>query len=413
MDEVEGGGRIASLFEDAGVAVLAEAGLTATWAELLGGHPVLEQVAGSGAGAALLVALRDSHASRGELRAAVAMTRAVVSLLVERVGTTHPDVYAELGALGSLARRAGRPDQAGVLLRQAWAGLVGDDPRRLIVGHHLAALLAAEGQRQDAEDVLMVCHGVARRCRPDLAWSHAAAIGRLRLQGGDPEAARPWLESVWEEGPQAARHAVGEALARVRLAAGELEAAVPVLRWLFETAPPGESAARHGYALAVALEQAGHREEAARQMHAAITWTRAAVEHPELPVRLTGASRLAVSRGRLEEAEGLLLEALEVERRRHGDGSARVGRLHAALGRFLAGCGRHREALGWFEVALGDALEGPDEVRAAEGWVDAGLAVAAHDPSVREHVALGGAELVRTVLGPDHPLAHRLRAAPR
>jgi tetratricopeptide (TPR) repeat protein len=70
-------------------------------------------------------------------------------------------------------------------------------------------------------------------------------------------------------------------------------------------------------------------------------------------VWLALAARVMASRGRADEAERLLIEAMEVDRRAHGPASVEVAQRQAAIGRFVLRQGRVEDALGWLETAVG------------------------------------------------------------
>ena len=104
-----------------------------------------------------------------------------------------------------------------------------------------------------------------------------------------------------------------------------------------------------------------------RAVEASLRWTReqervGGVVHPALPDRLAEWAQIQVARRRADEAEGLLLEAADVERRLSGEGSLAVAVRYLELGRFMMRLGRMDEALGWVDPAaslhrthLGDA----------------------------------------------------------
>jgi hypothetical protein len=73
--------------------------------------------------------------------------------------------------------------------------------------------------------------------------------------------------------------------------------------------------------------------------------------HPNLASRLSTYAGMQLRKGRVGEAEGLLMEALEAERRLFGDSSVDVASRYATLGYFYARQGRTAEAMGWLDPA--------------------------------------------------------------
>jgi tetratricopeptide (TPR) repeat protein len=108
--------------------------------------------------------------------------------------------------------------------------------------------------------------------------------------------------------------------------------------------------------LGIALDRTGAKEEGWRLVEESVRSTRAMGEgenlpHRQLANRLTTYASMQLSKRRVGEAEGVMMEALEAERRLFGDSSIEVASRYAALGYFYAQLGRTGEAMGWLDPA--------------------------------------------------------------
>lgn len=368
---------IAALFEDEGRSVLDEGELGESWRDALQ-HvpPELLDVPPEDAGRVQLGRLRDFWSRLDDLRPALAATRGLLDVQVTRHGPEHPDALVELGALGALVQRAGRADEGAAMLERAFDGLRsaagGSDLRLAVVSSNLGLHYVRAGRAEDAERVLGTAYRIRSVQAPETAGLAAAQLGELRMRAGRLADALPllreaWQRSVEQQGPDhprtAARaHVLGALYARL----GRHSDAARLLRTAWEAARgDSERAAGAAMELGVALCQSGAEEEGLRRVEEAIRWTREASRaepHPTLPARLTAYAQLQLQRGRPGEAEGILLEALEAEKRLNGDDSPQVADRYAVLGNFCARSGRGPEALGWLDAAasllrtaLGDA----------------------------------------------------------
>ncbi len=366
MDTVEAALRLTSLLGPEAERLAREAGLSG-WAEGLRGVPNLSEppnLALPGLGVAL--AAREHWSKAGALAPAAALTRGLVAALADRLGDRHVDVLAEIGVLGTLALRAGRTDRAVELLRDAWEGLVeaGAVDRLPPLARWLAEALEAEARAVEADRVLDVTLGLVAG-RP-AAPAVALLLAEARLRRGDPRRAAAVADAAWQASPRPSP-ALSRQVGRLLLAAGEPARALPALRALVAGARAEEPRAEALALLVQALDGAGMRDEATRTLDPALGAARRA-GGAALPGRLAAAAPLLASRGRVADAEALLTEALEAERRVGPDDGAGVARRLVALGRFLARQGRGDEAAGFLEAGVGMLRRAgdADEVLAAQ-----------------------------------------------
>lgn len=418
---------LSSMFPDQGRALLGDAGLDG-WPQALRGLPPaaidVRRFDPDVAGEVLLSRCRDAHVGRGELRPALAFTRALLRRRVGRLGDRHPDTLAELGALGALLDQAGHTDEGGPMLERARLGLEAAGARDLrlaVVAGNLGLHYLRTGRDTDAERALELALRLRREQAPQTSGQVAAQLGELKLRLEKTDAAVPLLQEAFSRyrdayGPQDPRTvARARTLATVLVALGRGGEALPVLR-VIHAAPQADpdQRARTAFQLAMALEDAGEREEAWRVAVQALAITRAAGDpHPELATRLTALARMARARGHLHDADGWLLEAYEAERRLHGDDSWQAAVASANLGHHCAQLGRTAEALGWLEsgaLVLRGTLgrEHPHTIVAVEMLVDlwrgeAEKAFARRDARSARPLLDRARELAIDVLGREHP----------
>ncbi len=432
MDPTAATRLVEALFVDGGAQLFTDTGLQGWWTDVLAAMPADWRVVhGSEVqqGETLLVNLREHLQGLGNLRAAYALTRELVRLRTLRLGPEHPDALMEVAALGALLDRANRLEEAGTFLERAYDGLSrvsgGRDPRlavtcQLFALHQLrrSAPLRAEKLLEQALDIL-------RESAPNQTGYVAAQLGELKVRRGETEEALPFLWEAWKRYGEAYGVTDPRTVARGRTIAvilgslGRDAEAIPVLRGLYDASVVGgdaESRASIAFQLGAALESVGAIEEATRLVDESVRWTRASSTddepHPELAARITVWSRMMLNRGRPVEAEGLLLEALELERWQHGEESPEVALRYAQLGHLVAQAGRRDEALGWLEPAakllrssLGD--EAWQTKFAVEQLVDLWIAVAKDLVKERDRIAardvlMPARHIAATVLGPRH-----------
>lgn len=435
---------IEALFEDGGRAILAEGGLGGSWSEALAHVPATvvdpPRAAEPGAdpvGLRALVRLREFWSQQHDLQPALASTRALVRWYAEHRGADHPDTVVELSTFGGLAMRAGRVAEGGQIVEKAWNQLEGrlkeDDLRLAVVAANAARQFVETGRLEESARALTLAHRIRTRLAPETTGIVAAQLGEVLGMLGRGDQAHPLLV----EAVQRYRAVYGSdhpsTIARIRqLAAaeqarGRFALAIPLWRealaHLVESGDD-EGRAAVGFELGIALEQMGQRAEALRMLEESVRLTREIGERtgemdPELPLRLSAYAQAEIARGAIGEAEGLLREALEAERRLSGDSSPEVAGRYALLGAFVAQAGRIDEAIGWLDTAasllrasLGD---GHPRTRATvETLVSllmqrAAAAIATRD---REYagVALGRAfELAGPVLGHIHEKTRKVR----
>lgn len=386
---------VAALFEDGGGEVL-RAARVPSWEAWCATLPEAARAkAGAHAVPGLLIAfaLRDGARSGGDLaslRAAAALTRALVQTLGDRLGDDHPDVLAELGALGVLAGRAGRPDDAVTLLEEAWTGLRahGLDGRAVRVGAALAGERIgrdAPGDAVRATEVLDLC--LAAWSRPD----------RLRLQlldrrlhvaweADDLDGAAAASEEAWALAVAgglrgAARVALATRRAAVLGRQGRHGEAADLIEGVLAAAPTAEEVPLRATRLRH-LDAAGRAHAVWRELDVLLRWARgpAGVGAVEAVLEVQRiAAGLYTRHGRLDEAEAVLREELEVRAHRvpdPGDPLQGPPTAQARLGRLLLARGRVEEAIGWLESAV--AFLGPVERARPDGAPAGEGAEAAH-----------------------------------
>ncbi len=361
--------RLVAYLPDGGASLLAESGFSEGWSSVLSEvHPdwlAVDHADEHQQADLLLVYLREYYSQIGELRVAIAITRALVKSRLAEFGEEHPESLVELGMLGALADRAGRAADATQMLEQAYNGLRsiagGRDLRLAAVASNLGLHCLRIGQYQRGEQLLEQAFRIQQDLAPETTGALAAQIGELLIRRQRPEEALPYLDEAWQRYVDDFGVSDRRTVARARTLAATLNMlgrgaeSIPVLRVVLDAAiaeGDGEQRATVSFQLANALEAAGQREESIRLMNECIRWTRQNGDpHPDLPERLNVLSNMVLSRKRPEEAEGMLREALEAELRLHGEGSTEAAIRYAHLGFLCADQGRRDEAIGWLEPA--------------------------------------------------------------
>ncbi len=395
-----------------------------------------ELLDGDAPGTAVLARLREFWSHQGDLRPAIAATRALLRWNAEQHGSEHPDTLVELSALGALAMRAGRAEEGGGLVERAWEGVRGQlgegDVRLAVVAQNAARFLAQSERWAEADDALNLALRIRQKATPDalgmLSAQRAEVLVRLaRHSEAIPllQQALEWYEHTFgDEHPttSARARALGDALAQV----GRTREALPHWRRVhrfFVASGDGEARAAVAHDLGAALESLDERAEALRMLEDSVRWTREAGElgrpHPALPARVTVFASAELRRGRVAVAEGLLREAVEAERALSGDRSVVVGERYAALGAFVARTGRVDEALGWLDTATsllrtGAGDNDPRTRQVADSLVGLLLVRAEHALQGKDRqlaaVALARAwEVAAPVLGFVHEKTRRVR----
>lgn len=360
---------IAELFDDEGVAVLGAGGTFVTWEQALAGLPdALFAVPSRTPGITLLTLARDLWSRQGHVRMATATTEGLVEVLTEELGEDHPEVLVHLGALGVLQQRGGHAE-GHHLLEDAFAGLRsqvgGRDLRLAVVAQNLGLSYARQGRFADAEVPLSTALRIRQAEAPSTVALVAGQLGEVLLRLEKVTAGIDTLEVAWlaeldhkgERHPDTLRRMLQ--LARAQTTAGQYRRAVPLWRTLDEVAQESghrERMAEIGFELGKALLKVHKREEGTRRMRDALRWTReasdaAGQDHPALATRLTDWANLEIENRRPIDAEGLLREAVDVQRRISGDNSPETARRQASLGTLLARLGRVDEALGYLDSA--------------------------------------------------------------
>ena len=431
--------QLRSLWVDEGADVLSRAGLTPDWGAVLAPIPDVMLAAPSGPedpGEVLLARMRDLFVQAGHARIGLVLGEELVQVKMDRYGET------DRGALMALARLGGMYDDhemhgdAREALETAMAGLSTDQPTldQAMVSEALARHYRATDEPHLAERCLSRAVRLLRIVAPDKLGLVAAQLAELQIEDERDEEAVPNLELAWRtlERVQGADHPqtldraslLGPLLNRLDRHEDAVEVMRPLWRHMARSEDLEERAAV-AYEFGRALDATGVREEAHRLIEIAVRWSRSAEDedglpHPTLPTRLATWARLAEERGRPDEAEGILLEAMEAERNLFGPGSPEVGLRHAAIGDLYYRMGRLDDAVGWFDAGvsllrseLGDQHEVTGVV--AERLVDLLLEKADYSYEVLRDPELGsefieqGKWITLDILGPSHPALNTLK----
>lgn len=423
---------IAALFGDGGASVLSAAQLP-SWEIALSVLPDealdVDDDGDRLAGERVLERVRDSFARQGALRQAVAATRGVLRSRVTRLGEDHPAALVELGALGALGERAGRGDEALAMLEQAYAGLqAGGSLAAAVVAGNLGGARLRREQLDGAAEAFERSLEIRRALRPDSAGLVASQLAEVRLRQGRQDEGvellqfsyttyRDQLGPLDERVVRRARH-----LAQLLDQKRQFLAAEPLYRDLYAAAVASgdaEELITASFELGCALIRVRLEEEGTRHVEQAVEATRAMGDHPELPRRLSMWAQIQLTRRRPAEAEGYLLEAMEVEKRLFGDGSPEVAVRTAALGHLYAQQGRHAEAMGWLDpaVSLLRSTRGDKDqaTKTATGYlldlldVEIKKAAGKHDTHLERELLGHALEMSSAVLGIGDARTNKLR----
>ncbi|MFK7928883.1 MAG: tetratricopeptide repeat protein [Myxococcota bacterium] len=423
------------LWADGGEGVLRRAGLGAAWSDVVAPIPdELLQTGSAGAASAELVLgrLRDLYAKAGRSREALAFARAVYERTSTRLGASTTGALMAQAQLGVLLNKLERAEEAHPHLDAAWRGLNqhlhGPDSKLAAVAAALGRVLRHLGEPEAALARLEDALRMRRVLTPGKTGLLTAQVAELRIEMGMEEDAAPLLQEAWESlcRDRGEHHRLSvdraRALSSLWLRLDEHARAVPVFQslwaWVKDNGEPHERA-QVGFDLGRALDATARPEQGLRLMEEALKLTRTLPTddgrpHPDLPQRLATWARLSEGRGRRQEAEGFLLEAIELERQLYGSDSAQVGIRQAALGDLAYRMGRLDDAIGWVDAGLDlvrSGLGDEHELSAlvAERLIDLLLEKADHcfdvlkDPSLGWEYVFRGQAVCLDVLGPDHP----------
>lgn len=423
-----------SLWADGGAAVLRGAGMTAGWASVVGPLPE-ELLAVHGpadvAGEALLGRLRDLYNKAGRKREALAFARAAHDRVGRRLGPDHPMTRIAAMRLGSQLDLLGRHEDATEFLELAWRGLYrafGTDKRSATAAQLLAKNLRSRGDLPGAFARIQDALTIRQVLTPNQIGLLLAQRAELRMEIEGDEAAAPMLQDAWEVLCREKGVHDRVTLDRARILGpmwqrlDEHAQAVKVLEtlwgWVQAKGDPVERA-RVGFDLGRSLDLTGEHERGLRLMKEGLESTRrlqgeAGAPHADLPQRLATWARVEEQRGHRQQAEGFLLEAVEVERRIHGPSSGSVGLRQASVGDLAYRLGRLDDAIGWMESGLGLLRsdfgdEHPVTHLVAERLVDFLLEKADHCFDVLGDAELGweyiyqGRWITLDILGAEHP----------
>jgi tetratricopeptide (TPR) repeat protein len=421
---------MAGLFTDSGNTMLYEGGFEGSWETALAKVPEALLVGAEADPVTSLGQVRDYWSRAGLLRPAIAATKAVLRLRVSEHGNEHPAAIVEFSMLGVLALRGGRAAEARQILLKAWQQIrsssESDGIRAAEVASHLGKYYVSMKQFNEAEGVLRQAFQMRHAVAPKTCGLLASQLAEVLLVLAKVDEALPLLRDAWHYALDDFGTDDPRTVARARTLANVLRKlklfreAAPVLREVYNYVKRNgndEQAAIAGYELGVALHHTHKREEGLRRVEEAVRWTRSAgtmIEpHGALPSRLTTFATMVIERGRVDEAEGLLLEALEAEKNVFGEDSREVAGRYAMLGYFYERTGRVHEALGWLDVSasLFRTAEGdksPKTIQVVETQVrllteQAKTANEAQDSSLFRELLARASRLGGPVLGPQHP----------
>ncbi len=178
---------------------------------------------------------------------------------LESLGARAPQTAEFLVALARVLQRLGRPAEGLERARRA----VSEDPAYAQGRLTLGDLLMDAGRLDEAAAE----QREAIRLDPTLAGAHAR-LGEALLARGEQARARAALETALALEPGQLRARL--ALARILLSGGDREGALACLRRAVREAPDGPSRASARVQLALTLEGAGRRAEAAAELEAAL-----------------------------------------------------------------------------------------------------------------------------------------------
>jgi len=425
------------LWPDGGAVVLRGAGVATSWEEVLA--PLPDELLGAPGppamvGETLLGRLREIYGKAGRKREAMSFARAAWDRTSSRLGNDHPMAQMQGMRLGALLDELGRHDEATPYLERAFKVLYkafGTDPRAATAAQFLARNLRNRGDLPAADARLQDALSIRRITNPTKIGLLLAQIAEVRREVGGDEAAAPVFYEAWEtlcreRGPHD-RVTLDRArvLGPMALRLGDPESAAEVLEslwaWVEKHGSP-EERAKVAFEYGRALEAIGHDDRGVRMMNEGLRWTREQRDtdggpHPDLAQRLATWARVNEQRGRPQEAEGYLLEAVEIDKQVHGAGSAQVGIRQAAVGDLVYRMGRLDEAIGWMDAGLGllrSDLGDEAELTAlvAERLIDLLLEKADEcfdvyrDPMLGWEYIFQGRGITLDILGPEHP-AHK------
>lgn len=428
---------IAGLFGDNGKSLLANAGMPADWKAILGGMPMrmfMLDDAEQHPGLILLARVRDFWGDNGLLRQATPIAEAVLPRLRAAFGAEHPHTLFGLGKWGAFLDEQGRSDLAREPLEQAHEGLRavlgGKDLRVAIVAAALGVHYGRSGRLTSAEPLMASAYRIRCDVDPDSAGQVAGYLGEIKANKDELADARRYLLEAWEYHKR--RFGIGHPHTRriARSACGVLSRlkiygeSVEIWRAIYENDRDSGNQSRvadSSFELGIALHGLGKIDEATRMIDGALRWTREAGRpHADLPRRLTVWSTLMIEKGRANEAEGLLLEALEAEKVLFGDSSPEVAKRYVSLGHLCAQQRRNGEAMGWLDPAAsllrssrGD--QHPDTHMAVRYLVEVlvtetGDALNQGDRELASRLWERAVELALPVLGSDHQLSRDLQS---
>lgn len=370
--------RIAALFPDGGAKVLQLVGAP-NWSAL---GALVPKEHRRGTALSIALRIRDALSHRALFVPAAQMSMVLFEHVEAKRGSEHVATLSELGVLGALLWRSGAKEQGVRRMEEAYRRLLVAEGRRSLAAGRVAADLAMHwveaNDLERAAELLTRAYRARKQHAPDSVGLVAAQLAEVHLRRGRYEEAEVPAREAWEAhldhlGLRNPRTRVrGRVYADLLMHLDRTSEACPVYRKVLEAIPDrsGAEYADLSFELGMALESIGAREEAYRLVESAVRLSRRIQRGDGTPRAsmarwLDSYASLLMQRSRSDEAEGLLLEAVECERSLHGEVSVQTGERHLQLARYYFGVNRRAEAIGRLEVGTSvlRSVRGDDDHR--------------------------------------------------
>ena len=194
---------LSSLWPDGGKTLLAEGSLSKSWPVVLAKVPpaLIKELPQEEPALALLIRLRDHWSKTKNLRAAIATTKALLRLHIEKKGHDAPDTLVELGTMGVLAQKVGKRKEAEKMLVESWSKLRsvagGRDLRLANAASNLGVFYTAGGDLDKAEPLFLHSYRIRKVVAPETVGTVAAQLAEVRLRLKKVDEALPLLREAW------------------------------------------------------------------------------------------------------------------------------------------------------------------------------------------------------------------------